>query len=477
VHKSINKIDDGDDNWDEDNGEKALVGFSKQFKGRCRKCGKYGHKGANCRSNNQVKGSNDQASTKSTSFKGKCFYCNKPGHRKQDCCKRQQDKGTQQEEYGETAFVCREVHSGDNEYLVEDSFFDQFECLEADESDDDYLDIDSLQCKKSMDESIESGLLITEDGEVEWALMVEDYESMSYDNDKETTEKWTTVCKGKKKVQNEKGQYTLGVPEATSTHVGTPSANYYDCLVPDWEMEVECELDLLVTRDLLSKAQDPEQTWRYQTTEVDPETKIVAIPWVDTRKQHKKKGKKQCQSEYHSWNLDAYIDTELDHGLTANAGVNLKFTKNTWIADSGASCHMGPTDDGMYDTTEIDNPIKIGNGRTLRAIKIGKLKKTIKQNDGSTLDIMLEEYKHVPSLQMHLFSITKALDAGWQLGNDGVKIILRKGSNKVTFDRIMKTDRGKLCGVEILSRQDSDTVTARQRYRQCGNFHSHMGHQ
>eukprot|EP00984_Skeletonema_dohrnii_P022875 scaffold11976_cov67-Skeletonema_dohrnii-CCMP3373.AAC.1 len=47
--------------------ETAFAAFMKQFKGLCNKCGKYGHKGADCKS-----GSGDK--TKS-SFKGNCNYC------------------------------------------------------------------------------------------------------------------------------------------------------------------------------------------------------------------------------------------------------------------------------------------------------------------------------------------------------------------------------------------------------------------
>ena len=46
-----------------------------------------------------------------------------------------------------------------------------------------------------------------------------------------------------------------------------------------------------------------------------------------------------------------------------------EFSNATWIADSGASTHMGFVDDGMRDVQEIDEPIKVGNGNKARAIK------------------------------------------------------------------------------------------------------------
>ena len=43
---------------------------------------------------------------------------------------------------------------------------------------------------------------------------------------------------------------------------------------------------------------------------------------------------------------------------------------------------MGNSDEGMYDVTEINDPVTIGNGKTLRATKIGnyKLKVCSKSN-------------------------------------------------------------------------------------------------
>ena len=55
----------------------------------------------------------------------------------------------------------------------------------------------------------------------------------------------------------------------------------------------------------------------------------------------------------------------------------LDFTLDTWLADSGGSCHMGNSDDGMYDIQVIDEPITLGNGKSLRATKAGKLHHTI----------------------------------------------------------------------------------------------------
>jgi hypothetical protein len=55
--------------------EQALAAYSKQFKGRCSKCGEYGHKSGDCK--DDKKGG--------SSFKGSCSYCEEKGHVIADC--------------------------------------------------------------------------------------------------------------------------------------------------------------------------------------------------------------------------------------------------------------------------------------------------------------------------------------------------------------------------------------------------------
>lgn len=80
-----------------------------------------------------------------------------------------------------------------------------------------------------------------------------------------------------------------------------------------------------------------------------------------------------------------------------------------WIGDSGASCHMTCSDEGMFDCRQIQSSVKIGNGKTLSATKIGKKRMTVVQKDGTTTDVVLTDCKYVPELFTNLFSITNAL--------------------------------------------------------------------
>lgn len=52
-------------------------------------------------------------------------------------------------------------------------------------------------------------------------------------------------------------------------------------------------------------------------------------------------------------------------------------TKNTWIADSGVSTHMGNSNKGMTDMKVIDSLVQIGNRTTLHTTKIGRKHLTV----------------------------------------------------------------------------------------------------
>ena len=42
-----------------------------------------------------------------------------------------------------------------------------------------------------------------------------------------------------------------------------------------------------------------------------------------------------------------------------------------WLADSGASTHMGPFDHGMFNVRPDRTEARLGNGTTLRGVKVG----------------------------------------------------------------------------------------------------------
>jgi hypothetical protein len=60
------------------------------------------------------------------------------------------------------------------------------------------------------------------------------------------------------------------------------------------------------------------------------------------------------------------------------------FTKDTFLCDSGASCHFTNSLEGMTDLHKHDGQIKIGDGKPLRATMIGTKHVMALQKDGSS---------------------------------------------------------------------------------------------
>ena len=82
---------------------------------------------------------------------------------------------------------------------------------------------------------------------------------------------------------------------------------------------------------------------------------------------------------------------------------------NYFIADSGASCHLIGSDEGMVEWEPINDEIVIGDGKSIHAVKVGKVKMTLKQQDGPDRVITLTDVKYVPELgPYNLFSINQA---------------------------------------------------------------------
>ena len=52
--------------------------------------------------------------------------------------------------------------------------------------------------------------------------------------------------------------------------------------------------------------------------------------------------------------------------------------------------------EGLTDSKDTDEVIKIGNGESMRGIKVGNLKWEVIQVDGNKLTVMLKEVKFAP---------------------------------------------------------------------------------
>jgi hypothetical protein len=84
---------------------------------------------------------------------------------------------------------------------------------------------------------------------------------------------------------------------------------------------------------------------------------------------------------------------------------NSYFLENIWIGDSGASCHYCNNDLGLFDVRDVSERIKVGNGKTTEATKVGSLRGKVEQVHQNAFQVLLPEVKSVPELCVNLFSI------------------------------------------------------------------------
>ena len=82
-----------------------------------------------------------------------------------------------------------------------------------------------------------------------------------------------------------------------------------------------------------------------------------------------------------------------------------KMNDNTWIADSGATCHMTKSPSGLYDVKESSESIEVANSQTVKVEKIGKFDVEIHQKDGTKKTATLEQVKYVPDLDLTFLTL------------------------------------------------------------------------
>jgi hypothetical protein len=61
----------------------------------------------------------------------------------------------------------------------------------------------------------------------------------------------------------------------------------------------------------------------------------------------------------------------------------------------------------LTDVKNFDKSIKIGNGDSMKAIKIRNLKCKVTQTEGEKFTVTLNDVKYVPNLCVNLFSLNK----------------------------------------------------------------------
>ena len=84
--------------------------------------------------------------------------------------------------------------------------------------------------------------------------------------------------------------------------------------------------------------------------------------------------------------------------------------------------------DGMFETKDINEQVKVGNSMKMTATNISKWRGVIEEKYGTKKNIVLDKVKVVPELRTNL------LKKQWNLSNDRPIISLSKNNFKFSFD-------------------------------------------
>ena len=163
--------------------------------------------------------------------------------------------------------------------------------------------------------------------------------------------------------------------------------------------------------------------------------------------------------------MNAETIDNLDDKLTVSG-----YNKHTFIADSGASCHMRNSLVGMTNLKECNIPIRVGDNTVVYCKQEGEFQGTVIQKDGRTFPIKLERVLYVPELWVNLFSISMAIQKPHiTLGSIGKYISLNFNNKTIIFEK--ESNISSVLAVDIIPMEEVATPMMEFEL-----FHKILGH-
>ena len=92
--------------------------------------------------------------------------------------------------------------------------------------------------------------------------------------------------------------------------------------------------------------------------------------------------------------------------------------------------------------------------------KVGSWRGVWKHQDGTSQVVTLHNVGYVPELWVHLFSITKAMEQGYEIRSKGLEMHLIKQEISLKFDKIIETQEGHLIAAECISKTPESATVA-----------------
>jgi hypothetical protein len=105
------------------------------------------------------------------------------------------------------------------------------------------------------------------------------------------------------------------------------------------------------------------------------------------------------------------------------------------VGDSGATSHITCCEIGLFDTKPSNQKIVVGDGRSIKVEKTGKLRVKFEGKEGEEpVEVILEGVKFVPEMKINLFSFMMAIQKGASLHSEGTSLVLTKGKHNLHFN-------------------------------------------
>ncbi len=179
--------------------------------------------------------------------------------------------------------------------------------------------------------------------------------------------------------------------------------------------------------------------------------------------------------EQNEQNSDTKEQTDLAFGSGQHTS---GYDGSMWLGDTGASCHMTNSTDGLVNLVPNKSWIVFGNGQRLESTHIGELVGTVEQKDGEKKQIKMKNVKLVPDLYVNLFSLSAALKEGCDLEGSAEKLTIKKGNNKYFFDQKIKSRKGYIFGIRIVKAFEPEGKRHDKKGQSYNimKFHEMLGH-
>ena len=146
-----------------------------------------------------------------------------------------------------------------------------------------------------------------------------------------------------------------------------------------------------------------------------------------------------------------------------------------FICDSGATAHMTYNASRLHDVRETDRSVKVGNGATMKASSIGKMKAIVRNEEGEEMTTTINEVVHIPGLLCNLLSVGKLCEHGSVVYNKtGAKLQLSDKKGKtIPFSKV---EGMEVFSLELRRDEVAHVVLPREKPVPAKKAHEILGH-